>query len=143
MAYVKQTWSCGDDISADKLNHMEQGIEDASQSGGGTSEPLIVSFDHMEQAHQSTTLFYDKTWQEIVDALTANRPVYAKYGILDGGSYEEDNASLVPIYRAHIETSGGNTDYLADAIDANAVFNEYGFYALSANGQIVVNVPPS
>lgn len=35
MAYVKQTWSCGDEISADKLNHMEDGI--SSASGGGYS----------------------------------------------------------------------------------------------------------
>lgn len=33
MAYTKHTWQCGESISADLLNHMEQGIEDAS--GGG------------------------------------------------------------------------------------------------------------
>ncbi len=31
MAYEKQTWGCNDDITADKLNHMEDGIESASQ----------------------------------------------------------------------------------------------------------------
>lgn len=30
MSYTKQTWSCGETITADKLNHMEDGIE----SGG-------------------------------------------------------------------------------------------------------------
>lgn len=40
MAYTKQNWECGDLITADKMNHIEEGIEDAS-SGGGT-EPLIV-----------------------------------------------------------------------------------------------------
>ena len=29
MAYVKQTWACGDEITAEKLNHMEDGIESA------------------------------------------------------------------------------------------------------------------
>ena len=29
MAYEKQTWQCGDTITADKLNHMESGIEGA------------------------------------------------------------------------------------------------------------------
>ena len=33
MAYAKNEWQCGDTITADLLNHMEQGIEDAS--GGG------------------------------------------------------------------------------------------------------------
>lgn len=32
MAYEKQTWTCGEKISADKLNHMEDGIANA---GGG------------------------------------------------------------------------------------------------------------
>lgn len=30
MAYEKQTWECGDDISAERLNHMEEGIAEAS-----------------------------------------------------------------------------------------------------------------
>lgn len=33
MAYEKQTWTCGETITADKLNHIETGLEDAS--GGG------------------------------------------------------------------------------------------------------------
>lgn len=37
MSYEKQTWAYGDEISAEKLNHMEDGIYDASQSGGGTA----------------------------------------------------------------------------------------------------------
>lgn len=32
MAYEKQTWETGELITADKLNHMEDGIAD---SGGG------------------------------------------------------------------------------------------------------------
>ena len=33
MAYEKQTWVCGETITADKLNHMEDGIEQCC--GGG------------------------------------------------------------------------------------------------------------
>ena len=32
MSYTKQTWATGDIITADKMNHMEDGIAD---SGGG------------------------------------------------------------------------------------------------------------
>ena len=117
------------------------GPRGSANSGGGT-EPLIVSFDHMEQGQNGTEIYYDKTWQEISDALTANRHVYAKYGILNG-SYEEDNASLVSIYRAYAQTSVGGVDYFATAIDVNAVFNETGFYAPSANSQITIFVPLS
>lgn len=33
MAYEKQTWTCGETITADKLNHIENGL--ASAGGGG------------------------------------------------------------------------------------------------------------
>lgn len=32
MAYEKQTWECGETITAEKLNHMEDGI---ANCGGG------------------------------------------------------------------------------------------------------------
>ena len=34
MAYEKQTWQCGDVISAEKLNHMEDGIAECCEGGG-------------------------------------------------------------------------------------------------------------
>lgn len=34
MAYEPKTWECGETITADDLNHMEQGI---ANSGGGYS----------------------------------------------------------------------------------------------------------
>ena len=39
MAYEKQTWASGDIITADKLNHIEDGIESA---GSGSSAPAFV-----------------------------------------------------------------------------------------------------
>lgn len=35
MAYEKQTWECGETITAEKLNHIEDGIASASSGGGG------------------------------------------------------------------------------------------------------------
>lgn len=63
MAYTKQTWECGDTITADKLNHMEDGIEECC--GGG--EPLIV---HVLDKDAGGTPYneLDKTWREISDA---------------------------------------------------------------------------
>ena len=40
MAYEPKEWACGDVVTADDLNHMEQGIVDASESGGGA---LIIN----------------------------------------------------------------------------------------------------
>ena len=31
MSYTKQTWETGDTITAEKLNHIEDGIDDASR----------------------------------------------------------------------------------------------------------------
>lgn len=55
MSYTKTNWQTGDTITAEKLNHAEQGIYDNSTSGG-----VLVVHDVDE------TL--DKTWQEIHDA---------------------------------------------------------------------------
>lgn len=35
MAYEKHTWECGEKITADKMNNLENGIEEALQGGGG------------------------------------------------------------------------------------------------------------
>lgn len=53
MAYEKQNWKCGDIVSAEKLNHMEDGIAEAlecCESGGDkgyecseTPEQLLFS----------------------------------------------------------------------------------------------------
>ena len=34
MAYTPKTWECGETITADALNHIEQGIAEASSGGG-------------------------------------------------------------------------------------------------------------
>ena len=60
MSYTKQTWNTGDTITADKLNHMEDGI-----AAGGL---MVISSTYDEQTELITL---GKTWQEIFDALKA------------------------------------------------------------------------
>ena len=38
MAYTKQTWACGDEITAEKLNNIEDGIEEALECCGSGGE---------------------------------------------------------------------------------------------------------
>ena len=64
MAYTPKTWQCDDTITADELNRMEQGIAEASQGGGGT---LRVNVDRVDTT--SSVTYYDRTWQEVYDAL--------------------------------------------------------------------------
>lgn len=42
MAYTKHIWDCDELITADKLNHIEDGIVEAEQSGGGGSDLQIL-----------------------------------------------------------------------------------------------------
>lgn len=44
MSYVKHTWVNNEVISASKLNNIEDGIEEASQSGGGGGVDAVVWF---------------------------------------------------------------------------------------------------
>lgn len=117
MAYTPKTWECGETITADALNHIEQGI---AQSGGG-SEPLIVRYDHEETTDDVTKRYYDKTWQEVKDAFDAGRTVYL---YVDDGmrvflvGVREASDSPIPLPAEATFTSGASSArYLADSAD--------------------------
>lgn len=124
MAYEKQTWQTGDVITQEKLNHMEQGIEDAYElpavtetdngkvlgvengqfglvdggSGGGT---LVVNINETGDVY---TL--DKTWQEIFDAY-----------LMRGAVIKEANASsfaLRPI--SQIRSNPDSSAYMVEVM---------------------------
>ena len=58
MAYEKQTWQTGDVITADRLNHMEDGI---------AQNVLLVEVNATTNSGQ-TQYTCNKTWQQIHDA---------------------------------------------------------------------------
>lgn len=74
MAYVKQTWTTGEVITEEKLNHMEDGI-----AGGGVL--IVNATTTTSEGGTITTL--DKTWQEIYDAVMSTGAVIMKN---DGGA---------------------------------------------------------
>lgn len=55
MSYEKQTWQTGDVITADKMNYMEDGIEDASQS---VDEKTYIRLDSTEHFLEDIKIFY-------------------------------------------------------------------------------------
>ena len=59
MAYTKNTWTDGDIVTSEKLNHLEDGIANA--------ESFIVGGVSFENGEPVGVM--DKTWQEIHDAL--------------------------------------------------------------------------
>ena len=71
MTYEKTNWITGDIITAEKLNKIENGIEDAS--GGSGSSPLIVNLN-LDKDHMIYSL--DRTWRDIHTALSEGRPAF-------------------------------------------------------------------
>lgn len=68
MAYEKKTWECGETITAEALNHMEDGIEEASQGG---AEPLLVNAVYSGEGRYDL----NKTFGEIRVAFNSGRVV--------------------------------------------------------------------
>lgn len=63
MNYTKQTWTNGDVITAEKLNHMEDGI------GGSSIEPLTITITYYENTGTFTAnKTYEEFNQEWIDA---------------------------------------------------------------------------
>ena len=70
MSYDKQNWVTGEVITADKLNHIEEGIENA----GGGAGALFVTLTEGENNSYTA----DKTIAEIAEALNNGTMCYAK-----------------------------------------------------------------
>lgn len=79
MAYVKTVWETGDVITAEKLNHAENGIATANNIIGN----LII---HVTVESDIATL--DQKWQDIFDAFSTGVPCIIS-GVNDGLYYQE------------------------------------------------------
>lgn len=91
MAYEKQEWKCSDTITADKMNHIEDGIESA---GGGNDAPFYVLHAELDAKSGATTLVgvapFDNsqhditTWDEIVSILESGKYEMTAYAASSG-----------------------------------------------------------
>ena len=68
MAYVKQLWESGDIVTAEKLNHMEDGIYGL--------QPLVII-----GSQTGSDFVFDKTWQEVKNAF----PMACMMATVDSG----------------------------------------------------------
>lgn len=76
MAYTPTAWECGDTLTDQKMNKIEQGIVNAT--------PFVISETGETEAVDSCTKFWlDKTWQEANDAMNGGRLVIYVFGVLD------------------------------------------------------------
>ena len=73
MAYEPKTWVCGEKITADDLNHMEEGIANAGGGGGTESNTFAIRYN----ADSNYAVTCDKTFAEIEDAYTQGKDIVA------------------------------------------------------------------
>ena len=66
MSYEKHTWVTNEAITASKMNNIETGIEEASQSGGGGLTLIPVTYDSTE-----SSFYFSMTAQQIKDGMMA------------------------------------------------------------------------
>lgn len=76
MSYEKQTWANGDIITANKLNHIEDGIENSEKN------TLIVNVDATQNP-----ITADKTYDELLSALQNGVAITA---IVKNSEYDVD-----------------------------------------------------
>lgn len=113
MAYNPTNWECGDVVTAEKLNKLEEAVEDLSLAieGGGSELPLTIGV-----TTEGSRSVMDKTWQEIANVYPCARIVHSngylpvgevlesggKYRVVVPGetpkTFQTDSASGYPTY---------------------------------------------
>lgn len=151
MSYIKTTWQTGDTVTAEKLNHAENGIENANQnalpsvsstdngdvltvvegawakaapSGGGGVFVVHTTFDDSEYSYTT-----DKTWTEIFTALSSGTP-----GLLLMSEDPTNMIISVPIIYVQKNTNEFYVDVL-NAVNTDGI--NLRFAAESADGYCV------
>lgn len=79
MAYTKQNWECGDLITAEKMNHIEDGI---AEGGGGGKIFQIVG---QGTCGGITYYEFDFTYQDALEAVADGIPCWSH--LTNGGGY--------------------------------------------------------
>lgn len=102
MSYTPHTWVNDETITAAKLNNIEEGVQEAAQSGGGGLTFITWTYNS-----GTTSIVLDMTIQQISDGMLAGN-VYAVYfpdSIVGGWSITNGMYMVVSIID---ETGWGN-----------------------------------
>lgn len=87
MAYTPTEWKCGDVVTAEALNKIEQGI--ANSGGGGALVVHVVVSNNPDPEGIDMIYTYDKTGAEIIEALQSHKSVVF-HQTFDGDDYNGD-----------------------------------------------------
>lgn len=115
MAYEPKTWQCGEVVTANDLNRIEQGIADANT--------LVIRRDHVEGDFPNINAIYDKTWREVRNAIISGK--FIAVMLADDESY----ALQGYVFKAATEP------YVVEYIDLT-VLNTKRLYACSEDGYL-------
>lgn len=100
MAYTKNTWTDGDIVTSEKLNHMEDGV-------AGAYKMMNVGNVTLFAGTINGTL--DKTWQEIFDAVSAGNICY----FIGTDQYDEYSKKMLIIINVYVyRTEGEDPIYM-------------------------------
>ena len=128
MSYEKQTWANGDVITAEKLNHMEDGIAGA----GG----LVVRASLVDESTPYYVL--DKTYSEILAAYT-NRQNITFWGCFDDGDAIVYNTFILSEMR-HLSIAEAVDDYIVVLVDTSDPSNPIQFSSETSDGVLTAAV---
>lgn len=91
MAYTPTNWECGDVVTAELLNKLEEAVENLSVivdgMDGGDSK-FVIGVD-------TSTNTLDKTWQEIYDAMNQGQSAVVRFSTPTGSIHESPETSVV------------------------------------------------
>lgn len=125
MTYTKTNWQTGDVITAEKLNKLENGVEDASGGGSGGIMLIGVTIDE-----ERSCLVLNKTYKEIKDAMSSGivpiiamnpvdnptwhryyyEPIYSYYESTYNDGVTQDSITI-RTYEWTMTTNGGEDEY--------------------------------
>lgn len=78
MSYEKTIWNTGDTITAEKMNHIENGIAEVSGSSSSSFSNVFIVNNIASSQSSNYVLYLDKTLQEIIDAMNEGKIVIVK-----------------------------------------------------------------
>ena len=126
MSYSKQTWATGDTVTAEKLNHMEDGIEGAG-GGGGAGGMAVIPLE-MSGTDTQTSL----TWSEIKDIVESGNAAVLRF------SYEEEGFFQIMDYHVINVMLESGTYSISAIFSEDELVGGVIFIANSANSKAVM-----
>lgn len=118
MAYEKHTWVCGETITAESLNHIENGIE--------ALEPMMLTYAGTTREEADAAImgngYLNATWQEINDAFRAGRRIV----VITNPFLEETAATKVTMEVIGVSGTIGDAGLVDSKFSVQAAFGMNG-----------------